>query len=150
MKNNMVPQELEVEDHEPKLLTPQKKQVRFQASLTTGRKGSSALAQSVPDFSAALRKENRKPPASTNLPPLMEMTPPGKNWSKVSSKVLANSRGSKSANGGDKMRGLMARKSYASLEDLKGLSSVAANAINGENKGVRGGGRQTVLSYRAY
>ncbi|PON42788.1 homeobox Hox-B3-like protein [Parasponia andersonii] len=147
MRNNAMHQEFE--DPEPKL-TPQKKQVKLQTGLTGGRKGSSVLAQSVPDFSAVLRKENRKPPAAAaNLPPMMEMTPPGKNWSKVSSKVLTNSRGSKSANGGDK-RVLMARKSYASLEDLKGLSSAAANAINGEKRGTRGGGRQTVLGYRAF
>lgn len=130
---------------------PQKKQVKFQTGLTTGRKGPSVLAQSVPDFSAALRKENRKPPApASNLPPLMEMTPPGKNWSKVSGKVLTNSRGSKSANGGDKRSLMAARKSYASLDELKGLSSAVANAINGENRIGSRGGRQTVLAYRAF
>ncbi|XP_062107398.1 uncharacterized protein LOC133818510 [Humulus lupulus] len=144
MKNARPPQQ-ELDEPEFKL-TPQKKQVRFQTSLTSGRKGSSVVAQSVPDFSAVLRKENRKP---SNLPPTMEMTPPGKTWSKVGSKVLANSRGSKSANGGDK-KSLMARKSYASLEELKGLSSAASNAINGENRAIHRGGRQTVLAYRAF
>lgn len=128
-------------------LTPPKKQVRFQASLGNGRKGSSSvLAQSVPDFSAALRKENRKP--ITALPPMLEMTPPLKNRSKANG-IVSNSRGSKSANAGDKRGnggGLMARKSYASVEELKGLSSTAANAINGENRG----GRKTVLGYRQF
>ncbi|KAF4363288.1 hypothetical protein CsatB_027192 [Cannabis sativa] len=148
MKNARPPQQ-ELDEPEFKL-TPQKKQVRFQTSSTTtttgSRKGSSFVAQSVPDFSAVLRKENRKP---SNLPPTMEMTPPGKTWSKVGSKVLTNSRGSKSANGGDK-KSLMTRKSYASLEELKGLSSAASNAINGENRAIHRGGRQTVLAYRAF
>ncbi|KAF3434490.1 hypothetical protein FNV43_RR25593 [Rhamnella rubrinervis] len=130
---NLRPQELELK------LTPPKKQVRFQASLVgNARKGSSVLAQSVPDFSFALRKENRKP-AST-LPSMLEVTPPLKKGSKTSG-ILSNSRGSKSANAGDKRSnggGLMARKSYASVEELKGLSLAAKNAIiNGENRGGR-------------
>lgn len=133
---NLRPQELE--EHELKL-TPPKKQVRFQASLVgNARKGSSVLAQSVPDFSVALRKENRKP--AITLPSKLEMTPPLKKVSK-SSGILSNSRGSKSANAGDKRSnggGLMVRKSYASVEELKGLSLAAKNAIiNGENRGGR-------------
>ncbi|KAF5479912.1 hypothetical protein F2P56_000695 [Juglans regia] len=143
----------EPEQFEPKL-TPPKKQVKFQANLVSRPKGSSSiLAQSVPDFSAALRKENRKP--VTTLPSVLEMTPPSKNWSKVNG-VLSNSRGSKSASAGEKRGGgaggLMARKSYASVEELKGLSSTAANAINGENRRGRSsrGVAKTVLAYRQF
>jgi|UniRef100_A0A2N9IZH1 hypothetical protein len=137
--------------YEPKL-TPPRKQVKFQANLVSRPKGSSVLAQSVPDFSATLRKENRKP--VNTLPPMLEMTPPSKNWSRVNG-VLSNSRGSKSANAGEKRGaggGLMARKSYASVEELKGLSSVAASAISGENRGGRNGRGvgKTVLGYRQF
>ncbi|KAJ9173052.1 hypothetical protein P3X46_016228 [Hevea brasiliensis] len=125
---------------------PAKKQVKFQPNLTSSRKGSSVLAQSVPDFSCELRKENRKPPA--------ELTPPSKKWSKVNG-ILSNSRGSKSASAGEKRNGnggLMARKSYASVEELKGLSMAAATAINGENRGGRGsrGIGKTVLGHRQF
>ncbi|CAL2270172.1 unnamed protein product [Prunus armeniaca] len=51
------------------------------------------MAQSVPNFSSMLRKENRKPPSS--LPSTLEMDPLAKCWSKVN-EVLLNSRGSKS------------------------------------------------------
>ncbi|KAJ6684354.1 hypothetical protein OIU85_007990 [Salix viminalis] len=119
--------------------TPPKKQVK---------KGPSVLAQSVPDFSATLRKENRKP--------RQDLTPPSKNVLKMNNGLLSNSRGSKSANAGEKRNGglLMARKSYASVEELKGLSLAAANAINGENRGNRGGRGigtgKTVLGYRQF
>ncbi|KAE8696059.1 hypothetical protein F3Y22_tig00110677pilonHSYRG00083 [Hibiscus syriacus] len=56
--------------------TPTKKQVKFSSSVGISLKGSSSLvAQSVPDFPATLRKENRRPPG-------VELTPPltGKNW----------------------------------------------------------------------
>lgn len=144
--------EQEPEVYEPKLTPPPKKQVKFQANLVSRPKGSSVLAQSVPDFSATLRKENRKPVSM--LPPMLEMTPPAKNGSRVNG-VLSNSRGSKSANAGEKRGvggGLMARKSYASVEELKGLSSAAANAINGENRGGRNGRMvgKTVLGYRQF
>ncbi|KAJ6936218.1 hypothetical protein NC652_011067 [Populus alba x Populus x berolinensis] len=113
--------------------SPPKKQVKFHGNLGNSRKGSSILAQSVPDFSATLRKENRKP--------RQDLTPPSKNVSKTNNGFLSNSRGSKSANAGEKRNGglLMARKSYASVEELKGLSLAAANAINGDNRGNRGG-----------
>uniref|UniRef100_A0A5B7CC28 Uncharacterized protein n=1 Tax=Davidia involucrata TaxID=16924 RepID=A0A5B7CC28_DAVIN len=137
-------------------LSPPKKQVKFQGSFPatpTGRKASSVLAQSVPDFSAALRKENRKP--SSMLPPMMEKsrTPPAGSKNSKLYGVGAKLGGSKSANSGEKRcGGLMARKSYASVEELKGLSSAAAHAINGENKGVRGGRGigKTVLGCRQY
>ncbi|CAK7344315.1 unnamed protein product [Dovyalis caffra] len=127
---------------------PPKKQVKFQENLRSSRKGPSILAQSVPDFSATLRKENRKP--------RQELTPPSKTVSKISNGFLSNSRGSKSANAGEKKNGglLMARKSYANVEELKGLSFAAANAINGENRANRGGRGiatgKTVLGYRQF
>ncbi|KAH9658426.1 hypothetical protein KPL70_023499 [Citrus sinensis] len=90
------------EAYEPKR-SPLKKQVKFQGILT------------VPDFSATLRKENWKPAGGA-----LELTPPVKNWWKMNGN-LSNSRGSKSANAGEK-KGMMARKSYASIEELKGMS----------------------------
>ncbi|KAL2959616.1 hypothetical protein AAZX31_18G276500 [Glycine max] len=143
---------------EAKVLTltpPRKKQVKFQdggTGVVSGRKGSSysssssLVAQSVPDFSAVLRKENRKPVNGNVLPPLMELTPPS------SKGVLSSARGSKSANAGEKRRAvgggvLMPRKSYASIDELKSLP----NAINGENRGGRSSRvitRKTVLGYR--
>ncbi|XP_014497401.1 uncharacterized protein LOC106758908 [Vigna radiata var. radiata] len=151
---NMRQQEEEEEDVEmeveAKVLTPpRKKQVKFQGGVVSGRKGSSSIvAQSVPDFSAALRKENRKPVNGNVLPTLMELTPP----SKSASGVLSSARGSKSANAGEKKRGgggcggvLMPRKSYASIDELKSLSSATANAINGES---RVGGRNSRVMTR--
>ncbi|QCE12935.1 uncharacterized protein LOC114184047 [Vigna unguiculata] len=159
---NMRQQEHEEEEEgvemevEAKVLTPpRKKQVKFQGSGVSGRKGSSSslVAQSVPDFSAALRKENRKPVNGNVLPTLMELTPPLKS----ACGVLSSARGSKSANAGEKKRGggvLMPRKSYASIDELKSLSSATANAINGES---RGGGRssrvmtrKSVIGYRQH
>ncbi|KAL6960982.1 hypothetical protein U1Q18_038747 [Sarracenia purpurea var. burkii] len=155
---NTKPQSQEEEESNP---SPPTKQVKFQASFQATpppnrRKGPSVLAQSVPDFSAVLRKENRKPPVNT-LPPVREksLTPPlsGLKNSKFSG-VGERSGGSKSANVGEKKTGgLTARKSYASMEELKGLSAAAASAINGENRGGRRNGRgvaKTVLGYRQY
>ncbi|CAJ1843740.1 unnamed protein product [Sphenostylis stenocarpa] len=144
---------VEVEAEAKVLTPPRKKQVKFQG-VVSGRKGSSLVAQSVPDFSAALRKENRKPVNSNMLPPLTELTPPSKRMCGV----LSSARGSKSANAGEKRRGgggvLMPRKSYASIDELKSLSSATANAINGES---RGGGRssrvmtrKSVLGYKQH
>ncbi|XP_050383085.1 uncharacterized protein LOC126799865 [Argentina anserina] len=142
--------------------TPVKKQVKFNVTVPSNnvprRKvsaSSSVVAQSVPDFSAVLRreKENRRP--ATRL----EMTPPG---SKINyyGGVLSSSRGSKSASAGEKNRGnggLMSRKSYANLEELKGLSSIAASAINCGGSDIRAGGRigrattaKNVLGYRHF
>lgn len=132
---------------------PRKKQVKFQGAVVSGRKGSSSLvAQSVPDFSNVLRKENRKPVnGNMMLPPLMELTPPPSS-SKSGCGVFSSARGSKSANAGEKRRAvgggvLMPRKSYASIDELKSLP----NAINGENRGGRSSRvitRKTVLGYR--
>lgn len=104
----------------------------------------------MPDFSATLRKEKRKP--------RQELTPPSKNVSKTNNGFLSNSRRSKSANAREKMNGglLMARESYASVEELKGLSLAAANTINGDNRGNRGGRGvgvgvgKNVLGYRKF
>nr|ACU16854.1 unknown [Glycine max] len=134
---------------------PRKKQVKFQGAVVSGRKGSSSLvAQSVPDFSNVLRKENRKPVnGNMMLPPLMELTPPPSS-SKSGCGVFSSARGSKSANAGEKRRGgvLMPRKSYASIDELKGgLSSATSNAINADNRGGKSSRlitRKTVLGYR--
>ena len=139
-------------------LTPPKKQVRFQENPNPGggggRRGSSVLAQSVPDFSAALRKENRRP--SNQLPAVLEMTTPPATKNPKMYSVLGKSRGSKSASAGEKKGGgggFAARKSYANVEELKGFSSAVANAINGENRGGRTNNRgigKTVLGSRQY
>ncbi|KAK8606672.1 hypothetical protein V6N13_052439 [Hibiscus sabdariffa] len=145
MKTGMQPEKEEIQFK----LTPTKKQVRFSSSVGVSRKGSSALAQSVPDFSATLRKENRRPPG-------IELTPPptGKN-SRGNEAWLSNSRGSKSANAGEKKgRMMMLKKSYSSVEDLKGISLAAANAINGENRRGQTNGRgatsNTILRHRQF
>ncbi|KAK8517730.1 hypothetical protein V6N13_127887 [Hibiscus sabdariffa] len=147
MKTGMQPEKEEIQFKE----TPTKKQVRFSSSVGISRKGSSALAQSVPDFSATLRKENRRPPG-------IELTPPptGKNSSRGNEAWLSNSRGSKSANAGEKKgrRMMMLKKSFSSVEDLKGISLAAANAINGENRGGKTNGRgatsNTILRHRQF
>ncbi|XP_057492074.1 uncharacterized protein LOC130777678 [Actinidia eriantha] len=133
------------QDHEPNL-SPPKKQVKFQGNFPSTppnrRKGSSVLTQSVPDFSSALRKENRRPVSA--LPPVAEksLTPP---LISKREKKFGGSRSAEKRSGGG---GVLARKSYASMEELKGFSSAAANAINGENRGVRSG--KSVLGYRQY
>ncbi|XP_047970662.1 uncharacterized protein LOC125213911 [Salvia hispanica] len=104
------------------VLTPPKKQVKFSSNFSTPPrrpKPPSALAQSVPDFSATLRKENRKPAAP--LPPVAErsLTPPA-GFMKSGSVYGKLGGGSKSANSAEKRSGgLMARKSYASMAELK-------------------------------
>ncbi|CAN7053418.1 unnamed protein product [Brassica rapa subsp. trilocularis] len=106
---------------------------------------SSSLAQSVPDFSAMIRKENRRP-RRTDLTP-----PPSK--SRNASAVFgsaSSARGSMSA--GEKTRGRMGmmRKSYATVEGLKKVSMAAASAIGGGGGGRKsiGGGGRTILGYR--
>ncbi|KAG4958578.1 hypothetical protein HKD37_13G035771 [Glycine soja] len=127
-------QQHEAQELEPRtkpVTPPRKKQVKFQAC-EGHSKGSFSIAQSVPDFSSALRKENRKP-----VNTLPSMTPP----SKSGNGVVLSLRGSKSVSGGEKKKcggGMMARKSYACIDELKSLSSATAIAINGEG---RGGGR---------
>ncbi|KAL2527918.1 hypothetical protein Fot_20519 [Forsythia ovata] len=154
------PEKVEVEKNQNQsvsILTPPKKQVKFQGNVnfTTPPKRpkeSSVLTRSVPDFSSALRKENRKPVSV--LPPVMErsVTPPPAGWKNgmVYGKVGG---GSKSVNSGEKRSdGLMSRKSYANMEELKGLATAARNGINGENRGGRipRGAGKTVLGYRQF
>ncbi|XP_010264437.1 PREDICTED: uncharacterized protein LOC104602447 [Nelumbo nucifera] len=124
--------------------TPPKKKVTFQGMApVTARNGTSVVARSVPDFSAVLRKENRKPMS------MLEMTPPP---SKATKGGVLPKLGSRSANAGEKRGGgLTVRKSCATVEELKGFSLAAASAINGENRGRTSRGMtKTVLGYRQY
>ncbi|XP_042499743.1 uncharacterized protein LOC122077918 [Macadamia integrifolia] len=151
MHNMMIKQHY---SDEPKsMVTPPKKRVTFQETIAGGvRNRTSAVAQSVPDFSAVLRKENRRPPSSIALPSMLEMTPRPSKTSKLSA-FSSKQGGSKSANAGEKRGGgVMMRKSYASFDELKGLSSAAASAINGENRGGKGnkGINRAVLGYRQF
>uniref|UniRef100_A0A1J3IEF7 Uncharacterized protein n=1 Tax=Noccaea caerulescens TaxID=107243 RepID=A0A1J3IEF7_NOCCA len=130
-----------------------KKQTRFGFS-PMKKAPSSSLAQSVPDFSAVIRKENRRPVNfnTTPPPPSSKSRCGGVLTGSASSSAAA--RGSKSASAGEKKsKGMMgmARKSYASVEDLKKISIAAAAAINGGGAGGRktgGGGGRTILGYR--
>lgn len=135
---------------EEPVLTPPKKQVKFQgkSNFTTPPKrpkGSSILTQSVPDFSSALRKENRKP--TSMLPPVAEkfLTPPaGPKSGRLHGKLGG---GSKSVNSGEKRSGgIMTRKSYASMEELKGLGTAANNIIDEGNRRGRIG--RTLFGHR--
>ncbi|WZZ53328.1 uncharacterized protein LOC106429438 [Brassica napus] len=141
------------------VVTPEKikKQTRFGFSpMSKTRKAAptSSLAQSVPDFSAVIRKENRRPVNynTTPPPPSSKSRNGGVLTGSASSSCIA-ARGSKSANAGEKKsKGFMgmARKSYANVEDLKKISMAAASAINGVGVGGRkavGGGR-SILGYR--
>ncbi|RID55421.1 hypothetical protein BRARA_G02685 [Brassica rapa] len=115
---------------------------------------SSSLAQSVPDFSAMIRKENRRPVNSNLLPRRTDLTPPpskSRNNAAVFGSA-SSARGSMSA--GEKTKGKMGmmRKSYATVEGLKKVSMAAASGINGGGggggrKSIGGGGR-TILGYR--
>jgi hypothetical protein len=144
---------------------PPTKQVKFHSGVVSGRKGSSLIAQSVPDFSSMLRKENRKPPTNILLPTISStatLTPPLKNKNKGCG-VLSSSRGSsRSANSAaEKKRGvggggggggiLMARKSFANFDELRSFSSITANAITGENtRNSRVVGKKPVLRCREF
>jgi hypothetical protein len=143
-----------------KIPTRPTKQVKFHSGVVSGRKGSSLIAQSVPDFSSMLRKENRKP--ATNILPTISstatLTPPLKNKNKGCG-VLSSSRGSsRSANSAaEKKKGvggggiLMARKSYANFDELRSFSSATANAINGEStRNSRVVGKKPVLRCREF
>ncbi|GAB2288870.1 hypothetical protein Dimus_023178 [Dionaea muscipula] len=116
----------------------------FSDSKRSGR--SSVLAQSVSDFSSALRKENRRP--AENRVEKSFTPPPGMpKGSRVYGSASKLGGGGGGGGGGSSQsliavgekRGLMGRKSYASFEELKGLSAAAASAIAGESRG--GGGR---------
>ncbi|WJX77228.1 hypothetical protein P8452_60554 [Trifolium repens] len=146
-----------------KIPTPPTKQVKFHSGVVSGRKGSSLIAQSVPDFSSMLRKENRKP--ATNILPTISstattLTPPLKNKNKgcgvLSSSIRGSSRSANSA--AEKKKGvgvgggiLMARKSYANFDELRSFSSATANAINGEStRNSRVVGKKPVLRCREF
>ncbi|KAF3522080.1 hypothetical protein F2Q69_00050919 [Brassica cretica] len=84
---------------------------------------SCSLAQSVPDFSAMIRKENRRPANSNLLPRRTDLTPPpSKSRNAAVFGSASSARGSMSA-GGDKKSGGGGRKSI-------------------------GGGGRTILGYR--
>ncbi|XP_022893494.1 uncharacterized protein LOC111407988 [Olea europaea var. sylvestris] len=137
---------------EEHVLTPAKKQVKFpgKSNFTTPpkrTKGSSILTQSVPDFSSALRKENRKPPSM--LTPVAEksLTPPA--GAKSGGLYGKLGGGSKSANSGEKRSGgVMTRKSHASIGELKGLGTAANSATNEGNRGGRIG--RTLFGQRQF
>ncbi|GFP96011.1 probable copper-transporting ATPase hma5 [Phtheirospermum japonicum] len=106
------------------VLNPQRKQVKFSSNFTTPPKRSkipSALTQSVPDFSSALRKENLRPVA---LPPVVERS--------ATTPAAMLKSGRKSTNSAEKRSGggLMARKSYANLDELKKLGVSTGKEIN--------------------
>lgn len=141
---------------EEEAISPEKKnkQTRFGFSpVSNPRKASSSLAQSVPDFSAVIRKENRRPVNYNTTPPPSSKSRNGGVFTGLASSSGA-ARGSKSASAGEKKsKGMMmgmARKSYASVEDLKKISMAAASAINGGGGGGRkaAGGGRTILGYR--
>ncbi|KAI3726455.1 hypothetical protein L1987_66252 [Smallanthus sonchifolius] len=152
LKSMASPPTLLPKDHRSaNIPTTPENQVKFPAKR---QNRSSVLTQSVPDFSSALRKENRKP----SLPPLAEKsaTPPAKSSSRLY-EVNAKLMGSKSSVSSKKRSGglLSERRSCANMDELKKYSVAAANAINGENRGgriagSRGGGRTTVLGSRQY
>ncbi|KAK9115018.1 hypothetical protein Syun_021815 [Stephania yunnanensis] len=135
---------IEIEEPEP-TLTPPKKRVTFQGGGDSGRRAmrrsASMVAQSVPDFSAVLRKENRRPAEAAT------MTPPSKGAAAGKAVKLS---GSRSAGGGEKKGGggaaAAARKSYASIEELRGLGAGVGNAINGV--GGRSGRNYKILGQR--
>ncbi|ERN19717.1 hypothetical protein AMTRI_Chr02g215160 [Amborella trichopoda] len=76
------------------------------------------VARSVPDFGSALRKENKKPllPSSMTPPPPQKKSCSG--WGSRSEEKKGVSKVS---------------KSYANIKDLRGFSTAAAQAINGED-----------------
>ncbi|KAK9091349.1 hypothetical protein Sjap_024526 [Stephania japonica] len=137
---------IEIEEPEP-TLTPPKKRVTFQGGGGGGgralRPSASMVARSVPDFSAVLRKENRRPAEAVTA----TMTPPSKGAAAGKGVKLGVSR---SAGGGGEKKGgggaAAARKSYASVEELRGLGAGVGNAINGV--GGRSGRNYKILGQR--
>lgn len=130
---------------ESKIPTISTKQVKFQVGVSSVRKGSSLVVQSVPDFSSLLRKENRKP-TNNALPGTTTLTPPLKNRNKGCGVMSSSRGGSRSVNvNAEKRKGcggggggiLTARKSYGNFDELRSFSSATANAINGEIKNNR-------------
>ncbi|CAK8542629.1 unnamed protein product [Lathyrus sativus] len=139
---------------ESKIPTISTKQVKFQVGVASVRKGSSLVAQSVPDFSSLLRKENRKP-TNNMVPSTMTLTPPLKNKNKGCGVMSSSRGGSRSVNANaEKRKGcggggiLTARKSYGNFDELRSFSSATANAINGEIRNSRVVGKKSVLRCR--
>ncbi|KAL9230093.1 hypothetical protein vseg_005485 [Gypsophila vaccaria] len=102
--------------------------------------------QGVKQGSSTLRKENRKPTAENNNVGRIQRaerctTPTASSLAKrerMYDLTTKNSGRSKSVNAAEKQRMMtLGRKSYASIEELKGLSIAASNAINGETKGAK-------------
>ncbi|CAF2063532.1 uncharacterized protein LOC106353917 [Brassica napus] len=142
------------EDYEIRVSPEKKTRFGFKYNPSPRRMSSSSscsLAQSVLDFSAMIRKENRRPANSNLLPRRTDLTPPpskGRNGAVFGS--VSSARGSMSA-GGDKKRMGMSRRSYANVEDLMKVSRAAASGINGGGGGGRksiGGGGRSILGYR--
>ncbi|KAK9742509.1 hypothetical protein RND81_03G178100 [Saponaria officinalis] len=108
--------------------SPMKKSVKFQGN----KQGSSTP-----------RKENRKPTPENNSVGRIHRaekctTPPASSLAKREKMYDTATNRSKSVNSGEKQRMMiLGRKSCASIEELKGLSIAACNAINGETKGAK-------------
>ncbi|KAM1596359.1 hypothetical protein PS2_031399 [Malus domestica] len=97
--------------------------------------------------------EELEEPESKSTPlKKQEMATPAKSLAKAAYGVLSNSRGSKSASAGEERYnncgGVMARKSYASMEELKGLSSMAM--VEGNANGNGRAMPTTLLGYRRF
>ncbi|KAF3669539.1 hypothetical protein FXO38_07530 [Capsicum annuum] len=107
----------------------------------------------LPDFSSTLRKENRKP-LPTMLPTLKEKSVTLPSFGAKNGKfygVVRSIGDSKLVNSvKNRIGGLMTRKSYANVEELKRLASVARTSINGENRVGRTNrvSGRTLLGYR--
>ncbi|CAF2189139.1 unnamed protein product [Brassica napus] len=142
------------EEYEIRVSPEKKTRFGFKYNPNSRRLSSSSscsLAQSVPDFSAMIRKENRRPANSNLLPRRTDLTPPpSKSRNGAVFGSASSARGSMSA--GDKKKRMgMSRKSYANVEDLKKVSMAADSGINGGGGGGRksiGGGGRTILGYR--
>ncbi|GFQ08625.1 hypothetical protein PHJA_003006500 [Phtheirospermum japonicum] len=116
------------------VLTPQRNQVKFSSDFTTPPKRSkipSALTQSVPDFSSALRKENLRlaalhPVAERSATTPAAMLKSGRMYGKVGGWSKSMYPTEKRSGGG-----LMARKSYSNMAELKKLGVSTGKEING-------------------
>ncbi|KAL8159897.1 hypothetical protein V2J09_001434 [Rumex salicifolius] len=84
------------------------------------------VAQSVPDFSSALKKESRRPPPVNGM------------MDKVATRLR------RSMNSRERKTGVAAKKSYTCIEELKGLLAAASLSIAGENRGGSGDSQRVV------
>lgn len=107
---------------------PTKKKVSFElSSPCSGQSSTTAVARSVPDLSAILRKENKSPNVRAVATP-----PSGGAKSKKGSQIGKSAGGfGKKVGGGS--RGVI-RSSCASLTQLKSLSRTVASAIDEEGR----------------